>query len=201
MPLLHPLFYIYRSSFSVSHSSHPLPLRPMKTELIAYKFLSFLLLPVAALLGFSALATLLTVLVNPSGIIGVAFIGSIAAYIITSFVFIVKCVEGGKEYRPKLVKWITITGSVTLFFFVMIIFGYIIITYNTALLKQAIDQAISQTAMPPNMDASTLATALREFFTIMMVLGLVLILHLIMSFRIIPKYKNQYPGEKMDIEQ
>ena len=94
-----------------------LPLPPMKAEILVYKILSFLLLPVAAFFGFACLIGLLTALSYPAMMINVFLLACMVIYIIASFIFLTKGVDAGKQCKPVLRDWIRINGVITFIFF------------------------------------------------------------------------------------
>jgi len=160
----------------------------MKTEVVIYRFVSILLLPVAIMFGLSALAGLVSVIANPAAIIGVLFIGSIVYYIISSTVFLTRGIINGKACKPSLRSSIRITGIITAFFCILMLYLHLASVNEPQLIKVLAAEMIKQPGLPANTTPDVLSQSIKALFTFFMIVSLVLLLHIIMSFRMLKQF-------------
>ncbi len=171
----------------------------MKAELLVYKIISSLLLPVAVIFGLSALFGLLSVLVNPSALFGVLIIGAIVFYIICSFIFLTSVISGGKPLTASLRSRMRFSAVVTIFFCVMMIYLHLTIISNPEAVSELIGQMMKQPGIPDTITPALLEQGIKGVMTFFMIISLVLLLHIIMSFRLLKRY-GDHKEEKLDIE-
>ena len=171
----------------------------MKAELVVYRVVSFLLLPIAVLFGISALFGLLSVLVNPSALFGVVMLGAVVFYLVCTFIFQTTVISGARHLTNSLRNRIRISAFITAFFCIMIIYAHISILSNPDVLTEPINLMMKQPGLPGNATRELLEQAIKTIFNFFMVISLMLLLHIIMSFRLLHQY-NEHNYPKMDIE-
>src|SRR3954470_1418467 len=102
----------------------------MKALLIVYRLLTFILLPIAAILGFLDISLLLLALANPAALLPVFAIACIVIYVFTSFFFLIKGILGGMQCKPSLRDWIRVNAFVSIAFCSLGILEYITLINN-----------------------------------------------------------------------
>ena len=173
----------------------------MKIEIIIYKIVSFILLPVAAMMGIICLLSLLTALANPTMLISVFLNACMVIYIIASFIFLTKGIDGNKRCKPVLRDWIRINGIITFVFYLLATVVFIAVKFNPSLLSQGIQQMEVQGTLPPGITVPELTTYMNTFINIFLVLSILLLVHILITFRLLQRFKHVFEHETMDIEQ
>ncbi len=172
----------------------------MKTEIIVYKILSFLLLPVAAFFGLVCLLALVTALGNPSMLISVFLFACMVIYIIASFIFLTKGIDSNKRCKPVLRDLIRINAVITFIFFLLAAISFISVKANPALLAEGMKQWTNSTTLPPGVTTSDLQTAMASLLNFFIVLSVVLLIHILITFHLLRKYRLAFEPETMDID-
>ena len=172
----------------------------MKTELIVYKILSFLLLPVAAFFGLICVLGLLTAISNPSMLISVFLFACMVIYIIVSFVFLTKGIDSNKRCKPVLRDWIRINGAITFGFFLLVAISFIAIKTQPSLLREGTKQWTSTAMLPPGVTPADVEMAMASLVNFFVVLSIVLLLHIFITFHLLKQYRFVFEPEKMDID-
>ena len=172
----------------------------MKTELIIYKILSFLLLPVAAFFGLVCLLALLSALGNPSMLISVFLFACMVIYIIASFIFLTKAIDSNKHCKPVLRDLIRINGTITFVFFLLAAISFFSVKANPALLEEGMKQWTASTTLPQGVTVSDLQKAMASLLNFFIVLSIVLLIHIVITFRLLRKYRLAFEPERIDID-
>jgi uncharacterized membrane protein len=86
-----------------------------------YRILSYLLLPVAMILGLATLAGLLMALGNVSVLLSVFACGASTIYIIASFMFLQRVIEAKRVVRYSMRDWVRANGFVAMGFGALLI--------------------------------------------------------------------------------
>ncbi len=160
----------------------------MKTEVVIYRIISVLLLPITVLFGLSTLMGLVSVIINPSALIGVLLIGSVVFYIISSFIFLNKGIINAKPSKPSLRSSIRISAYISAFFCIMVLYLHLTMVNDPTVLNELAMQMQSQPALPKDMTQDILIQSIKTLFTFFMIVSLVLLLHIIMTFRMLKQY-------------
>ena len=160
----------------------------MKTMLVVYRILTFLLLPIAALMGFIDISLVLMALANPAALLPVFAITCIVIYVFTSLSFLTKGVLGGRQCKPSLRDWIRVNAFVSIAFSGLGVIEYVTLMGNKTAAGQVVKQAMQQQAIPAGMTAPQLEQILLSFLFIFFVFSVVLIIHILMTFRLLKQF-------------
>lgn len=172
----------------------------MKTEVIVYKILSFLLLPVAVFFGLICLLGLVTALENPSMLVSVFLFACMVIYIITAFIFLTKGIDSNRRCKPVLRDWIRINGIITFIFFVLAAISFITIKAKPSFLYEGMKQWTNTATLPSGVTATDLQTAMSSLINFFIVLSIVLIVHVSITFHLMRRYSFVFEPDKMDID-
>lgn len=155
-----------------------------------YRILSYLLLPVAILLGIGTLFGMLMALGNFSILLSVFACGATTIYIIASFMFLQRVVEAKRTVRHSLRDWVRANAFVAMFFSALLLVQSYMFLTNPELMKQVLEQVASmqQAALP----AESVMKSMKAALVILQVVAVVLILHIGMSFRLLRQYAAHF---------
>jgi hypothetical protein len=160
----------------------------MKTLLIVYRILTFILLPIAALMGFIDISLLLMAMANPAALLPVFAIACIVIYVFTSLSFLTKGIMGGRKCKPSLRDWIRVNAFVSIAFSALGIIEYITLLNNKTVTAEVVKQAMQQQSIPPGMTSGQLEQVLLGFLFFFFIFSLLLIVHIFMTFRLLKQY-------------
>ncbi len=186
--------------FSCMQQIQYLHLRIMKVELLVYKILSFILLPVAIFFGILCLLSLLTALGNPSMLVSVFLNACMVIYIIASFQFLTKGIDPNKRVKTVLRDWIRINGIITMAFYLVATMVFLAVKSNPSLLDEGMKQMQMQGNLPNGVTMEELKAATGTFINYFLVLSLLLLVHIIITFHLMGKFRYLFEPEMMDKE-
>ncbi|MFL9485710.1 hypothetical protein ACI6Q2_23205 [Chitinophagaceae bacterium LWZ2-11] len=162
-----------------------------------YRFLTYVLLPIGALLSIVALFALLLALSNITVLLSVFILGSVVIYIFSSFHFLNKGITQLKPCKHSLKDWIKVNGYVSILFAGMCIFNFITIQAHPEAMNDAMTQAMSmQGPNYPQGNQAMMLKAMHAMFYAILVLSIVLIVHITMTFRFLKTYAQLFQQEK-----
>jgi len=157
-----------------------------------YKILSFILLPIAAILGLICSLGLLVALGNPTILLPISMLICTVIYTISSFVFLQKGLVKGVKCNPSLKDWIKVNAYVSLFFATMSIVQFITIMFHQGWVQESMNQII---AMQKNLPADTIAMMPKIFKTFLYFsfsFGIILLAHISISLTFLKKYSSLF---------
>lgn len=172
----------------------------MKAEIVVYRIVSFLLAPITILFGLSALFGLLSIAANPSALFGVLLVGNVVFYMVCSFIFLIRVVGSGGPCREGLRRSLRTSAIFAIGFCVMIVTMHLTIVSNAEIVSELAGEMHKQPGIPEEMTYSFLEQSIKNVFTFFMIVALLLILHIIITFRLLNKYCNGDIHQKLDIE-
>ena len=160
----------------------------MKSLLIVYRLLTFILLPISVIIGIVDITVLSLALANPSALLLVFAIACIVIYIFTSFSFLTKGILGGRPCKPSLRDWIRVNAFVSVVLCGLGVIDYIIIVSNKSVAGDIVKQVIQQQTVPPGLTAPQLEQMLLKFMFMFFIFSIVLITHIFLSFRLLNQF-------------
>src|SRR5436309_5555010 len=86
----------------------------MNALLIVYRLLSFVLLPIAVIIGILDIPLFLLALANPAALLPVFALTCIVIYVFTFFTFFIKCILVGRQCKQSLRDWIRVNAFVSI---------------------------------------------------------------------------------------
>ncbi len=160
-----------------------------------YKILSFILLPIGALLGLICLMGLLLAIGNPSILLPLSMLICTVIYIFVSFIFLQKGLLKGLKCKTALKDWIKVNAYVSLFFASMSVVQFITLAIQPALLQQFITQSMAtQKNMPPDA-AAIMPKILKSVMYFFLTFGVILMAHIALSLNFIKQYVALFEEE------
>lgn len=159
-------------------------------QILLYRILTYILVPVAGFLGFIAFLALFAALANPAALIGVFMLACIVIYTFSSLSFLNKGILANRQCKHSLRDWIRVNAFVSLLFAALSLFQSAAFLSNPKALREAIDTTIS---MQPNFPGNVTPEMLTSVFTgtlyFMLFLSIILLIHIFLSFRLLQRYK------------
>ena len=160
----------------------------MKSLLIVYRLLTFILLPIAVIIGIVDITVLSLALATPSALLLVFAIACIVIYVFTSFSFLTNGIIGGRQCKPSLRDWIRVNAFVSIALSSLGIIDYITIVSNKSIAGDIVKQIIQQQTIPPGITAPQLEQMLLKFLLFFFIFSIVLIIHIILSFSLLKQF-------------
>jgi hypothetical protein len=161
-----------------------------------YRLLSYLLLPVAILFSFFALAMLVMALGNLAALLPLFLVAATVIYIITSFMFMQRGVLGGQPLKHSLRDWVKVNAYVALFFAISSLSQTVAFLGNPQLLEQVLDQAKGMVATMqqanPGVKMPDMATVMKGVLWLMAIISTVLLAHIFMGLTLLRRYANLF---------
>ena len=158
--------------------------------LLAFRILSYILLPVALLLGMATLAGLLMALSNWSILLSVFGSGATTIYIITSFMFLQRVIEAKRTVRHSLRDWVRANAFVAMFFSsLLLVQSYMFLT-NPAFVQELMAQV--STMQGVSMPAEVFTQSMKVALWLMMAVAALLLTHISLCFRLLRQYAAHF---------
>ncbi len=167
----------------------------MKDLLIFYRILSFILLPIAALMGIFGLFALFAALANPAFLFGVFMLVCIVIYVFTSFNFLSKGIISQAPCKPTLRDWIKVNAYVSIVFALLSLLQGFSYFKDPVMQKQVLDQGmtmVSQSTVPASISREYLTKIFNGTVIFMLFLGIILLIHIFLTFRLLVEYKKVF---------
>jgi hypothetical protein len=162
----------------------------MKT-LSLYKILSFILLPIAVILGVFVIISIFISLANPALLIGTFMLACIVLYVFTSFRFLMRGVTEQQPCKPSLREWIKVNAYVSIVFCVMSLFQTIALLAQPSLITNVLSQQPELEAqLPENTSTDFLIRVMKITLYFTLALSVILLLHIILTFRLLKQFKH-----------
>jgi len=169
----------------------------MKGIIIFYRLITYILLPVAALLSFFGLFALIAAISNPALLLGVFMIAGIVIYTFTGFSFLSKGILEGKKCKPSLRDWIRVNAFVTIAFAFLSLSNAFMYFNDPNLFKDAMDNAavvMHQFQGYKNISPEYMLQMMKATLYFMMVYSILLLIHIFITFRLLKQYAALFSG-------
>jgi hypothetical protein len=162
----------------------------MKT-LSLYKILSFILLPIAVILGVFVIVSIFISLTNPTLLIGTFMLACIVLYVFTSFRFLMRGITDRQPCKPSLREWIKVNAYVSIVFCVMSLFQTIALLAQPSLITNVLSQQPELEAqLPANTSMDFLIRVMKITLYFTLALSVILLLHIVLTFRLLKQFKH-----------
>jgi uncharacterized membrane protein YuzA (DUF378 family) len=159
-----------------------------------YKILSYILLPIAALLGLFSLMFLMAALSSPAALLPVFTMVATVIYVFTSFSFLQKAIVQQQAVKARLRDWIRVNAFVALFVAISSLMQGVTLLANPAMMKEALEQANSMMKQMNQPVTYDLMAMMRGVLYFIIGFAAVLLTHIFISFQFLKKYKEYFVG-------
>lgn len=158
--------------------------------LILYRILTFILVPIAAILSLFALMAVLVALSNPALLLGAFMLACMIIYIFCSFKFLNKGILANQPCKHSLRDWIRVNAFVTIAFAFLSLFQSTALLSDPKLLHDTITGRLpTQSELPSSISVESLKNTMIGTLYFMVFLSVVLIIHIFITFRLLKVYK------------
>jgi len=165
----------------------------MARKLVFYSFLTFVILPMSAILGVMCIIILWSAFGNPTAMIDVAILATFVLYSFSAFSFLTRGVQNGKPFKASFKDFIKVNGYVALIVSVLVVVTAVLYFTWPAFKNTAITELMKKQAAQPNgFDAVHLNAMLSK---VLYGLGSYCILvstHIIISLQLMRQYGNLF---------
>lgn len=162
----------------------------MQRTLIFYSFLTFVLLPIATILGVACVMSLPSALGNPKDLLDVFILASFVLYTYASFYFFTRGIQSGKVFKASMKDFIKVNGFVVLISSAMSVIALLLFytapafkTFFVGLLMQ-----LQATAPATGMDKKQLTALLGKTLIGSGVYSALIILHFFITLKLTRRY-------------
>jgi len=150
-----------------------------------YKVLSFILLPIGALLGIVCLVALISALGNLSMLLPVFLVACIAIYIFSSFILVFNGMIREKPCNASLKDWIKVNAYVSLFFAIMCVSNFVYLKTKPELMKEFTKEVLASQKNIPADALAIMPQLINGMLAVMLGLGIILLVHISLSLTFI----------------
>lgn len=160
-------------------------------NLLFYRIATFILLPIAALLGSFVIQAFFSGFGNPTIMFGVFVNGSLVIYIFSSYAFLRKCVERKELLKPFMKDLIKVNAYITIPYAALICFVSFLVILVPEII-QIVAEQMPTSAGIPSVDPVVFRkeTLIRMYFAFP--LSIIVLFHIFSTFRLLRQYASLF---------
>ena len=163
-------------------------------KLTIYRIFSFLLLPMAILFSISFLLFLRAAFSNPALFITLFLIGCISIYSFASLNFLIRGLDGKKMLGRSAKDWLIANAIVSLVYSLLAIAQRIMLALNPETVQEIASQAKANAGDALKASDAQVMQSINAASYFLLVYGIVLFIHILLSFQYIKKYGYLFQG-------
>ena len=156
-----------------------------------FKILSFILMPIAILLGIFDIVALSGAISNPGMLLPVFIIATIVMYIFSSFRFLRTGINREKTFPKKNKDFIKVNGFVALGFSILSLFQAMTVLISKSAFLQLLD-TYKKMAESYGISNDKTNTIIYLSLSISLTFSLIMITHILICFRLLKKYEDKF---------
>lgn len=156
--------------------------------LTGYRILTYILLPFGAIIGLLALISLTAALGNIAALLPAFVCGATVIYLVSSFNFLHRGIMYRQPQKPTLYDWIRVNGFVALFLGSLFIFQSFYFRGNNELSETVQAQVDAMAKEMQTKEVPDVAKIIRWVLNFMLGSGIILVIHISMTFLLLKKY-------------
>ncbi len=160
-------------------------------QLTIYRILSFILVPIALIIGFLDLFVLIMGLSGNPAMLFIAFVmACLVIYVFASLRFLLHGIGNERSCKPSLRDWIKVNAYGTLFIAGMFFLNSTGIFFlgDLQLQQMITDVMDQQPELAGKISMETMLSMFKVIATIMFIISITAIIHVQISFRLLRKY-------------
>lgn len=165
-------------------------------KLTIYRIFSFLLLPIAVLFSMGVLTLIRAAFANPLLFIPIFFAASIAIYTFASLNFLIRGIDGKKLLGRSSKDWLIVNALVSIIYALTAIAQRFFVAFYPEALKQYADNMKENAGSASTITSIQIWQYLNGISYFLLVYGIVLLIHIILSFYNIKKYNYLFQDAK-----
>jgi hypothetical protein len=166
--------------------------------LIFYRIITFILLPVAVILGVLDLMAFLTALANPILLLPVFILACVVIYTFASFTFFNRVAANSAYYKKSLRDLVRVNGIVSLVFCFYTIFAYLTFAAKPGMINDAINMSLSmqKQPLPANVTKEALGKIMMSLLSLFAAYTVLLGIHIFMSLKLLKHQKAHFDTQE-----
>jgi len=156
----------------------------------------FLVLPTAIIALFSFVGFFIAI-ANPPFLLDVFITACAVVYFISAFIFFWRTLICQKTCKKIIKDLIKINGFIAILFAVKIIVAFVALLVDSNLLKAGIEEAMAQNtaSFPPTVTKEMIIKFAMFFMGLITLYATVLLVHIIVSFRLVKEFASSFLAE------
>ena len=166
----------------------------MKTQLVIFRIIGFLLLPIAALFSVLAIVSLFAGLANPKALLSAFLFGSFVIYVFSSLRFLSGSIDTGRPAKPSLRDWIRVNAFVSIAMCVMFLIDIsnLFLASDESLKEIGRQYLATVPNVPPMLNVALIVKVLKLTAWFMGGLSILLLVHIFLNFRLLKRYRHLF---------
>jgi len=162
-------------------------------QLLPYRIISFILLPIAAFFGMMVFLLLFIAMANPALLLPLFVFAGVVVYIITSFIFLQKGIDQKKVCKHSLKDLIKVNAIVSIIFGVMALVQSVGILMSPGMQKEVVAQVMLQQQNNPTVFSEQMALKIvMGMLYFMLFFSVLLLTHIFISFRLLKTHAHLF---------
>lgn len=164
-------------------------------QLTIFRILTFILLPIAALIAFFDFFVItVALLANPPFLLFGFLLTSFVIYVIASTMFLLKGVDTGKPCKTSLRDWIKVNSYVSSFLGIMFLLNSVSIFFlSDVALRQIVSQLMeTQSTIAPMPSRDLLIAFMKGMAYFMFFMSIILLVHIQINYRLLKKHAHLF---------
>lgn len=163
-----------------------------------YQVITVLLMPVAFLIGFTAVTLLPQIFGNFAALLPFFVFSAVVIYFFLSNRFLKRIVLLNGTLKPGLKDWIKVNGYVTLFMAAMLLFVSVSSLTQHDFFQSFADQMYDNvTQIDANIKRAEVESSLKTLFKIFLVVSLLIVTHFIMTIKLLRRYAGHFTNDNV----
>lgn len=160
-----------------------------------YRFINYIVLPVAVMIGVNVLFSLLLALTNPALLLVEFILACIPIYAFTANYFYNKGIRLGQPCKPSLKDWIRVNAIVSILFaaFMIIVSLVMVVVLNDPKALKELQEQLAASA-PVAIPAADLVKALKVYAYFLLPYCTLLLIHIIITLRLVNRHRVVFEG-------
>ena len=158
---------------------------------IVFRILSFVLMPIAILLGMVDILALSAAMANPQMLLPVFIVATVVMYTFSSFRFYRSGIIGGKTFSKKTKDFIKVNGYVALGFSILSLVQGFMALFSKKAIQQMLD-TYKKMAEANAISGDKATNVLYVSIAISIIFSLILISHIVICFKFLKQYENKF---------
>ena len=163
---------------------------------LLYKIISYIFLPIAALLGLMTLIMFFIALANPVALLPVFMFACVVIYIFCSFVFLQKGMIGGRICKASLREWIKANAYVAICFAVLFLIQSLSALSNPNAIQVLMQEVSTMQQNFPTASTDFFVGIFKGTLYFMLVFSSLLIVHILHTFKLLRIYNSMFQSRQ-----
>ena len=158
---------------------------------LVFKILSFILLPIAILIGVLDTFAITMAISNPQMLLPVFILAAVVMYVLSSIRFHRNAVLGEKTFTKKTKDFIKVNGYVALGFSTLSLIQGVMVLVSKKAMAEVLD-TYSKMSAANHINVASAQNIIYISLAISIAVSLIIIAHITLSFKFLKQYENKF---------